>query len=162
MTATATPLSVYQLRIVLRGISPLIWRRVLVPSTTTLAHLHAILQILFAWSDEPLHRFHIHGREDGSRGASTHAVLLQDLGLHRGERLRYVYDFGAYWACDIRLEARLPLAPRRVYPVCRGGTRAAPSEDCAGAWGYMERLDQHRLNPPLEAMGVVAQAISTL
>ena len=40
MTTTATPLSIYQLRIVLRGISPLIWRRVLVHSETTLAHLH--------------------------------------------------------------------------------------------------------------------------
>jgi hypothetical protein len=63
MTSTATPLSIYQLRIVLRGISPLIWRRVLVPSKTTLAHLHTILQILFAWSDEHLHSFYIHGKE---------------------------------------------------------------------------------------------------
>jgi len=84
MTSTATPLSIYQLRIVLRGISPLIWRRVLVPSKTTLAHRHAILQILFAWSDEHLHSFHIHGREYGSSGASTHGVLLHDLRLHRG------------------------------------------------------------------------------
>ena len=73
-----------------------------------------------------------------------------------------MYDFGANWECDIRLEALLPLAPRRVYPVCIGGKRAAPSEDCWGAWGYMERLDQHRLYPPLEAMGVVAEAITTL
>jgi Plasmid pRiA4b ORF-3-like protein len=64
-TSSTTPLSIYQLRIVLRGISPLIWRRVLVPSKTTLAHLHAILQILFAWSDEHLHSFHIHGKEYG-------------------------------------------------------------------------------------------------
>jgi len=41
MTTAATPLSIYQLRIVLRGISPLIWRRVLMHSPTTLAHLHA-------------------------------------------------------------------------------------------------------------------------
>jgi hypothetical protein len=51
MTITTPPLSIYQLWIVLRGISPLIWRRVLVPSETTLAHLHTLLQILFAWSD---------------------------------------------------------------------------------------------------------------
>ncbi len=162
MTTTATPLNIYQLRIVLRGISPLIWRRVLVSSTTTLAHLHAILQILFAWSDEHLHSFHIHGREYGSNGASTQGILLRDLCLHRGERFRYVYDFGAYWECDIRLEALLPVVPHRSYPMCSGGTRAAPPEDCRGAWSYLERLDQHCLFPPLEAMGVVAEALSTL
>ena len=160
---TATPrLSIYQLRVVLRGISPLIWRRVLVHSKTTLAHLHTILQILFAWSDEHLHSFHIHGKEYGSSGAPTRGVRLRDFCLHRGERFRYVYDFAAYWECEIRLEALLPLAPRRVYPVCIGGKRAAPPEDCWGAWGYLERLDQHRLYPPLEAMQVVVDAISTL
>jgi Plasmid pRiA4b ORF-3-like protein len=160
---TATPLlSIYQLRVVLRGISPLIWRRVLVHSETTLAHLHTILQILFAWSDEHLHSFHIHGKEYGSSGAPTCGDRLWDFCLHRGERFRYVYDFGAYWECEIRLEALLPLAPRRVYPVCLGGKRAAPPEDCRSAWGYMERLDDHRLYPPLEAMGVVAEAITTL
>jgi hypothetical protein len=134
----------------------------LVLSNTTLAHLHAILQILFAWSDEHLHSFHIHGKEYGSSGAQTHDVRLYELRLHRGERFRYVYDFGAFWECDVRLEALLPLAPRRLYPVCIGGKRAAPPEDCRGAWGYLERLDQHRLYPPLEAMGVVAEALTTL
>jgi Plasmid pRiA4b ORF-3-like protein len=162
MTTSPTPLSIYQLRIVLRGLSPLIWRQVLVPSETTLAHLHTILQILFAWSDEHLHSFHIHGREYGSSGASTHAVQLHDLRLHRGERFRYVYDFGAYWECDIRLEAMQAQTSREVYPVCTGGKRAAPPEDCRGAWGYLERLEHHRLYPPLEAMGVVAEAINTL
>jgi hypothetical protein len=96
MATSTTPLSVYQLRIVLRGISPLIWRRVRVRSDMTLAHLHALLQILFAWSDEHLHSFYIHGREYGSSGASTRGVRLRDFYLHRGERFRYVYDFGAY------------------------------------------------------------------
>jgi hypothetical protein len=73
-----------------------------------------------------------------------------------------VYDFIAHWAYDIRLETRLPLVPRRVYPVCLGGKHAAPPEDCRGALAYMERLEHHRLYPPLEAMGVVADAIRTL
>jgi Plasmid pRiA4b ORF-3-like protein len=135
---------------------------VLVPSRTTLAHLHTILQILFAWSDEHLHSFYIHGKEYGSGGAPTHDVRLHDLRLHRGERFRYVYDFGAHWDCDIRLEALLPRTARQVYPGCTSGKRTAPPEDCWGAWGYLERLDHHRLSPPLEAMGVVAKAISTL
>jgi hypothetical protein len=94
MTTAAPLLSIYQLRVVLRGISPLIWRRVLVPSETTLAHLHTIRQILFAWSDEHLYSFHIHGKEYGSSGAPTRGVRLRDFCLHRGERFRYVYDFG--------------------------------------------------------------------
>ena len=66
MTASAAPLSLYQLRIVVCDISPLIWRRILVYSDTTLVHLHAILQILSVWSDEHLHSFHIHGKEYGA------------------------------------------------------------------------------------------------
>jgi hypothetical protein len=123
MNQPSTQPHIYQLRMVLRGISPLIWRRVLMRSETTLAHLHAMLQILFTWSDEHLHSFHIHGREYGSSGANASHVRLSDLRLHRGERFRYVYDFGAHWECDIRLEAILPLAPRRVYPVCMGGVK---------------------------------------
>jgi len=37
MELSHDPLNIYQLRIVLRGISLLIWRRVLVHDTTTLA-----------------------------------------------------------------------------------------------------------------------------
>ena len=55
--------SVYQLRVVLRGISPLIWRRLLVRSDATLVDLHAVLQVAFSWDDYHLHRFKIHGRE---------------------------------------------------------------------------------------------------
>ena len=58
----------YQLRIVLRGISPLIWRRVLVWSDITLSRLHAILQIVFARSDEHIQFPHPHVLSEGSSG----------------------------------------------------------------------------------------------
>jgi len=45
---------VYQLRVVLRGISPLIWRRLLVRSDSTVADLHSTLQTAFGWSDDHL------------------------------------------------------------------------------------------------------------
>ena len=47
------------------GISPLIWRRLLVPGETTLAGLHAVVQTVFGWGGEHLHRFVIHGTEYG-------------------------------------------------------------------------------------------------
>jgi hypothetical protein len=54
--------TVYQLKITLRGISPLIWRRVLVRSDTTIAQLHAIVQTAMGWEDLQLHRFRLRGR----------------------------------------------------------------------------------------------------
>jgi hypothetical protein len=120
---------IYQLRIVMRGISPLIWRRLLVRRDTTLAQLHHILPFLFDWSGEHLHEFHLYGRDYGSNGADTRDVRLSDFRLHPGERFWYVYDFGAYWQCDIRLETSLPADAKRLYPVCIGGKGAAPLED---------------------------------
>jgi len=56
---------ILQLRAVLRGISPRIWRRLLVPSDTSIAQLHEVLQVAFGWDDMYLHRFEIRGREYG-------------------------------------------------------------------------------------------------
>ena len=57
--------AIYQLRVVLCGVSPLVWRRLLVVSGTSLAELHDILQTAFDWSGEHLHRFLIHGAAYG-------------------------------------------------------------------------------------------------
>src|SRR5664279_5527120 len=57
--------SVYQLRVVVRGVSPLIWRRLLIPADTTIADLHAVLQVAIGWTGTHLHRFVVQGREYG-------------------------------------------------------------------------------------------------
>ena len=149
---------IYQLRVVLKDISPLIWRRLLVRRDTTLAQLHAILQLIFDWRGEHLHKFHIYGKDYGDNGADTRAVRLSAFRLHSGERFRYVYDFGAHWQCDIRLEASLPVDAKRLYPVCIGGKGAAPPEHCRSPWAYMEMMDDYR-HPPIEAMRVAAEAV---
>jgi hypothetical protein len=148
---------IYQLRIVLRGISPLIWRRLLVQSDTTLAQLHLMLQILFDWSNEHLHHFRIFGKDYGSNGTDTRHVTLNTFGFQRGERFRYVYNYYAYWQCDIRLEATLPLEPQRFYPICTSGQRPAPPEHVHDAWTYLELLDEHRY-PSWDALRVLADA----
>ena len=48
----------------IRQISPMIWRRILVHSGSSIAQLHDIIQIAFGWSDTHLHRFRIHGRHE--------------------------------------------------------------------------------------------------
>jgi Plasmid pRiA4b ORF-3-like protein len=159
--------SIYQFRVVIQGISPLIWRRLLVRSDMSLASLHTTLQIVFAWSDVHLHSFRIHGQEyssgrpggPGFDGDVRH-MLLAGLRLHRGERFTYVYNFIDHWVCDLRLEAMLPVDPQRRYPVCTGGKRAAPPEDCGGTWAYLQQVDQHHI--PLEAMATLATALERL
>src|SRR5712691_10573599 len=140
---------VYQLRLVLRGVSPLIWRRLLVRSDSTIADLHATFQRVLGWTDEHLNRFVIHGREygvwhDGGIGFrdNPRRVCLADLGLRVRERFLYEYDFTDGWQHDVRVEHILPLEPGRYYPVCIGGRRAAPPEDCGGPWAFLE-LRQH-------------------
>jgi hypothetical protein len=139
----------YQLRVVLRGVSPLIWRRLLVRSDSTIADLHVTLQRSLGWTDEHLNRFVIHGREygvwhDGGIGFRDNPrhVRLADLGLRVRQRFLYEYDFTDGWQHDVRVEQIVPLEPGRHYPVCIGGHRAAPPEDCGGPWAFLE-LRQH-------------------
>jgi Plasmid pRiA4b ORF-3-like protein len=47
------------------GISPMIWRRLLLRSDHSIADLHYTIQIAMGWSDSHPHRFHIHGKDYG-------------------------------------------------------------------------------------------------
>ena len=59
------PPDVYQLKVWLQGVSPMVWRRLLVHSDSTIADLHYTLQIAIGWSDTHLNRFPIHGKDFG-------------------------------------------------------------------------------------------------
>jgi hypothetical protein len=47
---SVSSIAIYQLRVVLCGVNPLVWRRLLVVSTTSIAELHEVLQNAFGWS----------------------------------------------------------------------------------------------------------------
>ena len=55
----------YQLKILLRGIKPPVWRRILVSGDTTIRVLHEILQVAMGWYNCHLHNFLIRGKEYG-------------------------------------------------------------------------------------------------
>ena len=136
---------IYQLRVVLRGISPLIWRRLLVRSDSTVAQLHQALQVAFGSEDEHLNRFEIRGREyavyrdgGGMIGIDARSVRLDGLKLRRLERFVYEYD------------------PRKIYPMCVAGKCSAPPEDCGGPSAftanrqYYARFGRGRCDEDLE------------
>jgi hypothetical protein len=117
----AEMLCVYQFKVVLRGISPIIWRRLLLRSDHSIADLHYTIQIAMGWSDSHLHRFHIHGKDYGvvHEGGLTFSddperVRLGQFGFRLRECFSYEYDFYDNWKHDIRLEKVLPLNPKRT------------------------------------------------
>lgn len=150
-TSSSWPgMNVYRLRVVIAGISPLIWRRLEVAAGTTVAGLHAIVQAVFGWSGEHLHRFVIGGAEYGISCLGGHGfrddarqVRLAGLGLREGERFTYEYNFSAGWRVDLRVEQIACAQPGRAYPRCTGGRRAGPPEDWDGPWAFLERTEPH-------------------
>ncbi|MGM1120132.1 IS1096 element passenger TnpR family protein [Escherichia coli] len=58
-------MKVYVIKIAVRGVSPMVWRRLRIAAGTSLAALHFIIQIIQRWGDDHLHQFHIYGKDYG-------------------------------------------------------------------------------------------------
>ncbi|OJX14397.1 MAG: hypothetical protein BGO77_02795 [Caedibacter sp. 37-49] len=143
---------IYQLRIWLKGISPMIWRRLLVESNSTIADLHHTIQIAMGWDDDHLNQFFIRGKSYGvphigGIGFSDNAkqVYLSDFQFRLKEKFIYEYNFFDHWEHEIRFEKQLPVDRKKTYPLCIGGKRCVPPEDCGGAWSFMELQDHYSL-----------------
>jgi hypothetical protein len=138
--------TVHCLRIDIERIDPPVWRRVVVPSTMTLARLHKVIQEVFGWWDYHLHEFEIDGRrygiddgEDWDPPLDERRTKLRDVAPQR-KPFAYLYDFGDNWRHRINVEEVEPLDDGLTYPRCVGGQRARPPEDVGGVGGYAEFL----------------------
>ncbi|MEO1764066.1 MAG: plasmid pRiA4b ORF-3 family protein [Cyanobacteria bacterium J06629_18] len=141
---------IYQFKIFILNISPMIWRRIKVRSDSTIADLHYIIQVAMGWTDIHLHRFIIHGKQFGiPKIGGMHfsdnpdEVRLSSFGLRIRERFLYEYDFGDSWQHQIRVEKILTPKPKCFYPVCIDGKRACPPENCGGPWGFMAQKQEY-------------------
>jgi len=123
----------YQFKYFVRGISPMIWRRVLVRSKSSFADLHEVIQLSMGWEGEHLYAFRLHGKNYGTLdGVGDKLEPLSALRLRPNERFLYEYNFLTMfdvWQIEIRLEKSLPLDPRLFYPHCVAGKRSGPPEE---------------------------------
>ncbi len=141
--------SVYQLKITLDHIKPPIWRRVLVPATTSLAGLHDIIQAVMPWEDTHLYQFRMGKRTFSEpdpynpdvEDADSEEVLLSEVLTAPKQKLTYLYDFGDGWMHTILLEEIEPFDLDTIYPQCIEGKRACPPDDCGGHPGYANMLE---------------------
>ena len=142
--------SVYQLKITLRGIRPLIWRRVQVRSDVTLAHLHWVMQFAMGWTNSHLHSFSIQEMKysmnmpglgfDELDMCNEQPVKLDKIITGEKFRFVYLYDFGDCWEHEVLVEKVLTAQSDTRYPICVKAKRACPPEDCGGTWGYQTLL----------------------
>ena len=116
--------TIYQLKVALLDVNPMIWRRLLVCGDSTITDLHYIIQITMGWSDDHLHRFGIHGKQYGiarmgglSFSDDPETVRLKDFRLRINECFRYEYDLTNGLRHQIRAEAILAPEPQRRYPM---------------------------------------------
>jgi hypothetical protein len=144
---------VYDLKAVLMGTKPSVWRRLRVPGNANLGWLHAVLQVAMGWTNSHLHHFltrearysdprynediGLGEKPDGdeSKSALAHVASLP------GTEFVYEYDFGDSWRHLITVEKIVERDPAcERHAVCTGGARACPPEDCGGVWGYGDLL----------------------
>ncbi|WP_168709325.1 plasmid pRiA4b ORF-3 family protein [Arthrobacter sp. PAMC25564] len=143
---------VLQLKIMLKGSRPPIWRRVLVPAGMPLPQLHAVIQALFGWLDYHLHQFQTGGfrgptyapvgpdAEDAFYGEPSRDESKATVGQLLpavGTTMTYTYDFGDDWEHAITVE-KILVDDDGVgqLPRCTAGRGAAPAEDSGGTWGW--------------------------
>ena len=132
----------FQLRVSLEGVTPELWRRVLVPGGYTLDRVHRVLQYAMGWQDQHLHSFEIAGTLYGEPDPHDELDLRDELDIRLdavvgvGDRFRYTYDYGDWWEHVVSVEAVFPAEPGERYPICLEGERACPPEDVGGVYGY--------------------------
>ncbi len=140
----------YVLHISLAFSDPLIWRRVQVPGTITLATFHDVIQLSMGWDDSNFHQFLV-GKisyeptsGDSIIRESTkydeRNAQLHDLEEGMGFMFTYLYDAGEGWEHQIYLEEVVPYTRELRYPVLLSGEQACPPETFGDIHDYQALL----------------------
>ena len=145
--------TIYQFKIELSGIEPSIWRRIEVPSTYSFWDLHVAIQDSMGWLDYHLHTFRLPSTQEnqptligtpdefGGDIVSGAEVGIVEFFTQPGIEANYDYDFGDGWEHKIILEGMFLKQQEVKYPICTGGERASPPEDCGGIPGYYNLVE---------------------
>lgn len=143
----------YRLRVELEGVEPPVWRILRVPGGLSFSELHVVLQAVMGWEDRHLYRFEIGDEvfvdpelmdDDPWDALDARHQGLADFDPHRGDELRYVYDFGDRWShrilvTDVDYDADVD--PEEETARCLDGAGRCPPEDSLGPPGYRRMLE---------------------
>ena len=142
----AKPIPVLKLKLSLRDSDPLIWRSIIVPTSTRLHGLHKMIQILMQWLDYHLYCFEFRGEtyeepDPEATGKNSRRIKLAGLKLKKGDVFTYRYDYGDNWIIDILVEETGTIGEDSILPWLVDGERSGPPEDCGGIPGLENILE---------------------
>lgn len=163
-------MNAYQLKIVMEGSKPPVWRRIMIPDRITFCQLHWTIQVVFGWEDEHLHEFtfpdsniRITDENDypcgGNERDLSEDTIIDDF-IQEGSWFRYTYDFGDNWRHRITVEKVIEGYDKR-YPQIVKFKGENYEEDSGGIYGYWEEDAEEISCADKEAfsMGVVNEAL---
>lgn len=137
----------FQLRLQLRDVEPVVWRQVLVPGSVRLNKLSEMLLAAMGWTNSHLHAFLVGNKRYGMHfdewpGGEIDEKTVTVLQALRDER-RFVfeYDFGDGWEHDVVIEQLTWSYFGLKFAVCVDGQNACPPEDVGGTSGYADFLE---------------------
>jgi hypothetical protein len=141
------PERIFTLRLDVKACLPRIWRRLVVRESMWLSRLHDTIQIVFDWFDYQTHAFVLDELRFGNPVKREDLVVeddrdvtLADVDLEHRGRFGYEYHFGDGWRINLRVEKGAVVEKGIHYPVCTGGERAGPPEDCGGVEAFHDML----------------------
>jgi len=130
----------------------------------TLRELHGVFQTAMGWEGIHLFGFEIgavqYGPFDLHMASANVAVSKFD--FSQNARFSYTYDMGDSWVHEVRVEGFATANPKKLYPVCTGGSGACPPEECGGPQGYLERRDEADGYDAWRDMGVMVDWLDDL
>ncbi len=135
---------IIQIKVTIEDIKPLIWRRLLVKSSSTFFELHNILQITFGWENSHIFQFKVEDYfigipdPDNIEVIDANDLTLGNILTEKDYEVTYEYDFGDSWEHIIKVEKFLYADLDSEYPVYSAGKMAAPPENCGGVTGYYQ------------------------
>lgn len=90
-------------------------RTIAVRDDLTLVDLHYALQSAFGWDDDHLYAFWLDGgfwTPHGGLAGKDACIAVGELGLYRGQRIAYVFDFAREWRVMLTVRDIAPDAGR--------------------------------------------------
>lgn len=154
----------YILKLSFEDITPLIWRRIILPAGATFNRLHETIQNVtnFQSTLEPYHTFGVEiddyfitnnesiledyqGKTYAGKTVKQPTRIKIDTYLEKHDHFIYNYDFGDDWRIRVELE-EIVEDYYFGYPTLLDGAGTAPPEDVGGPPGYEEFLKVYQ-NP---------------